>query len=75
MAKMKISVTIDSEVLAVAKCIAEDSGSNTSEYLEASLREANLRAALHHYKTVTTPRLGIDSYADSLYRDNLASDL
>ncbi|GAB2521649.1 ribbon-helix-helix protein, CopG family [Nocardia heshunensis] len=67
MAKTKLSITIDDAVAADADAAAEAAGLNRSEYMERAVREANLRAALQHYKVVTVPAFGIDEYAQRIY--------
>lgn len=72
MAKEKISATIESDVLANADADAAALGLNRSEYIEQTLRADHLRRVLLEYKTRTVPALGIDAYADDLYKANLA---
>ncbi|WP_040813850.1 ribbon-helix-helix protein, CopG family [Nocardia concava] len=75
MAKTKLSITIDDSVAADADAAAQAAGLNRSEYMERAVREANLRAALQHYKTVTVPGLGIDEYAQRIYDLNRKAGL
>ena len=70
MAKRKISVTVDTTVLAAADVDAKAAGMNRSEMIEQALRNEHLRRALHHYTTRTAPALNIDSYAEQVYRAN-----
>jgi len=75
MAKEKISVTVDANVLAAADIRAKASGLNRSELIEQALRNEHLRIALHDYTTRTVPALDIDAYAEKVYRANRAADL
>lgn len=72
MAKEKISTTIESDVLANADADAAALGLNRSEYVERTLRADHLRRVLVDYKTRTVPALGIETYADDLYKANPA---
>jgi metal-responsive CopG/Arc/MetJ family transcriptional regulator len=67
MAKEKISVTVDATVLAAAD--ARSAGLNRSEMIEQALRN------LHNYTTRTVPALGIDAYAEQVYRVNRTAGL
>lgn len=73
MAKEKISVTVDAEVLASTDADAKAAGLNRSELIEQALRNEHLRRALHTYTTRTAPALGIDSYADQVHEANRAA--
>ncbi|MCV7196436.1 ribbon-helix-helix protein, CopG family [Mycobacterium angelicum] len=75
MAKSKISVTVDADVLAAADADAEAAGMNRSEMIERALRHEHLRNALHDYTTRTAPALDIDSYAQHVYRANRTAGL
>lgn len=75
MAKDKVSVTIDHDVLTEADADAQDAGMNRSEMIEQALRNEHLRIALEAYKAHTVPALDIDAYADKLYQLNRAAGL
>lgn len=75
MAKEKISVTVDTAVLAAADTDAARAGLNRSELIERALRNEHLRIALHNYTTRTVPALDIDGYATKVYQANRAADL
>lgn len=75
MVKQKISVTVDSAVLAAADTDAAAAGLNRSELIEQALRNEHLRIALHNYTTQTVPALDIDAYADKVYQANRAANL
>ncbi len=75
MAKEKISVTVDTAVLAAADTDAARAGLNRSELIERALRNEHLRIALHNYTTRTVPALDIDGYAAKVYQANRAADL
>ena len=70
MAKEKVSVTVDSDVLAGIDAEARAAGMNRSEMIERAMRNEHLRLELERYKKITVPKLGIDEYADMLYRAN-----
>ncbi|GAB0108208.1 ribbon-helix-helix protein, CopG family [Nocardia sp. JMUB6875] len=70
MTKTEFSIAIDDAVTAEADAAAKAAGLSRSEYVERAVREANLRAALLHYRTVTVPALGIDDYAERIYHLN-----
>lgn len=70
MAKEKMSVTVDSDVLAGIDAQARAAGMNRSELVERAMRNEWLRLQLEQYTEVTVPKLGIDEYADMLYRAN-----
>ena len=73
MAKEKISVTVDADVLASTDADAKAAGLNRSELIEQALRNEHLRRALHTYTTRTAPALDIDSYADQVHEANRAA--
>lgn len=75
MAKDKVSVTIDQAVLATADADAALAGLNRSELIERALRHEHLRISLESYRDHSVPALDIDSYADKVYRANLAKGL
>lgn len=75
MAKEKISVTVDANVVADADSDANAAGLNRSEMIEQAMRNEHLRIALRNYKTRTVPALGIDAYAQQVYQANQASGL
>lgn len=75
MAKQKISVTVDSAVLADADADAEAAGLNRSEMVEKALRNEHLRAALEAYTSRTVPALRIDEYAQRVYQANRTAGL
>lgn len=75
MAKGKISVTIDRDVLAAADEDAAAAGLNRSEMIERALRNEHLRVSLKSYTATTIPTLGIDDYAQKVYQANLAAGL
>jgi metal-responsive CopG/Arc/MetJ family transcriptional regulator len=70
MAKEKISVTVDTAVLADADADATAAGLNRSELIERALRNEHLRRALHTYTTRTAPALKIASYATHVHEAN-----
>jgi metal-responsive CopG/Arc/MetJ family transcriptional regulator len=70
MAKEKISVMVDANVLAAADADAKAAGLNRSELIEKALRNEHLRRALHQFTTHTAPALNIDAYAEQGYRAN-----
>jgi metal-responsive CopG/Arc/MetJ family transcriptional regulator len=70
MAKEKISVSVDTSVLADADKDARAAGMNRSEMVERALRNEHLRRELHTYTTRTAPALDIDSYAQHVYEAN-----
>lgn len=70
MAKVKVSVTVDSQVLEGIDAEAQAAGMNRSELIERAMRREHLRLQLKQYKEVTVPKLGIDAYADMLYEAN-----
>ena len=73
MAKEKISVTVEADVLASADADARAAGMNRSEMIEQALRNEHLRRALHDYTTRTAPALNIDAYAEQVYHANRAA--
>lgn len=75
MAKDKVSVTIDRDVLAAADADARAAGLNRSELIERALRNEHLRTALAGYTEHTVPALNIDAYAGQIYRTNQAAGL
>ncbi len=75
MAKDKVSITLDSAVLATADADARAAGLNRSELIERALRHEHLRIALTNYTTHTVPALNIDDYADMIYQANKAAGL
>ena len=75
MAKDKVSVTIDHAVLAAADADAQAAGLNRSEMIERALYNEHLRISLKNYTTHTVPTLDIDTYAEKVYRANLAAGL
>lgn len=70
MPKSKVSVTVDSAVLAAADADAATAGLNRSEMIEQALRNEHLRIALHHYTAHTVPVLDIDAYAARVRKAN-----
>ena len=75
MAKDKVSVTVDTDVLAAADADAKAIGMNRSELIEQALRHEHLRLALQNYTAHTVPALNIDDYAATIYQANRAADL
>lgn len=75
MAKEKVSVTIDRDVLATADADAKAAGLNRSEMIEHALRNEHLRVALKNYTAKTVPALDIDAYAQKVYQANRAAGL
>ena len=75
MAKEKISVTVDANVLAEADADAKAAGLSRSQFIERALRNEHLRRVLHTYTTRTAPALDIDSYANQVYEANRAAGL
>ncbi|MGV9711896.1 ribbon-helix-helix protein, CopG family [Gordonia sp. NPDC003424] len=75
MAKDKVSITVDSVVLATADADAKAAGLNRSELIERALRNEHLRVALKAYTEHTVPALNIDQYADAIYNANKAAGL
>ena len=75
MAKDKVSITLDSAVLAAADADAKAAGLNRSELIERALRNENLRMALDDYTNRAVPTLRIDEYADAIYQANKSADL
>jgi len=75
MAKEKVSVTIERSVLAAADADARAAGLNRSEMIERALHNEHLRRTLDDYTAHTVPALGIDAYADQVYRANRAAGL
>lgn len=75
MAKDKVSVTIDRGVLATADADAQAAGLNRSELIERALHHEHLRISLEEYTTRAVPALGIDAYAEKVYRANQAAGL
>ena len=75
MAKEKISVTVDANVLAEADADAKAAGLSRSQLIEGALRNEHLRRVLHTYTTRTAPALDIDSYANQVYEANRAAGL
>lgn len=75
MAKDKVSVTVDADVLAAADADAKAIGMNRSELIEQALRHEHPRLALQNYTAHTVPALNIDDYAASIYQANRASNL
>lgn len=75
MAKEKISVTVDADVLAGADADARSAGLNRSELVEQALRNEHLRVGLQNYTSRTVPALDIDGYAQKIYRANRAAGL
>jgi hypothetical protein len=70
-----VFTVVDAEVLAAADADAEAAGLSRSEMIELALRNEHLRRQLHDYVTRTVPALGIDAYAEELYKANLAAGL
>jgi Ribbon-helix-helix protein, copG family len=70
MPKEKISATVDIAVLADADTDAKALGLNRSELIERALRREHLYLALSSYTSHTVPALGIDDYAEQVYRAN-----
>lgn len=75
MAKEKVSVTIERDVLATADVDAKRAGLNRSEMIEKALRNEHLRIALNNYTEHTVPALNIDAYAQKVYQTNRAAGL
>lgn len=75
MAKDKVSVTVDADVLAAADADAKAIGLNRSELIEQALRHEHLRLALQSYTAHTVPALNIDDYAATIYQANRAAGL
>lgn len=75
MAKEKVSVTIDRDVLATADADAKAAGLNRSEMIEQALRNEHLRVALQNYTAHTVPALDINAYAQKVYQANRAAGL
>lgn len=75
MPKEKISVTVESSVLAAAEADARAEGLNRSEMIERALRNEHLRAQLRAYTTTTVPALSINDYADRVYQANTSAGL
>lgn len=75
MAKDKVSITVDHTVLANADADAKAAGLSRSELVEQALRNEHLRIALHNYTAHTVPALGIDAYAEKIYKINQAAGL
>ncbi|WGI36182.1 ribbon-helix-helix protein, CopG family (plasmid) [Mycolicibacterium aubagnense] len=75
MAKDKVTVTVDQEVLAAADADAKAAGLNRSELVERALRHEHLRIALKSYTAETVPALNIDDYAQNIYEANRAAGL
>lgn len=75
MAKEKITVTVDTGVLADITADAEHAGLNRSEMVETALRHEHLRRQLDTYTTHTVPALDIDAYAARVYTANRAAGL
>jgi len=75
MAKDKVTVTVDQEVLAAADADAKAAGLNRSELVEQALRHEHLRIALKSYTAETVPALNIDDYAQKIYQANRAAGL
>lgn len=75
MAKDKVTVTVDQEVLAAADADAKAAGLNRSELVEQALRHEHLRIALESYTAETVPALNIDDYAQKIYQANRAAGL
>ena len=75
MAKDKVSITLDRDVLAAADADAKAAGLNRSELVEQALRHEHLRIALKSYTTTTVPILNIDDYAQKIYQANRTSGL
>lgn len=75
MPKNKVSVTVDTDVLAAADADAKAVGMNRSELIEQALRHEHLRLALQNYTAHTVPALNIDDYAAKIYQANRAADL
>lgn len=75
MAKEKVSVTIERDVLATADVDAKQAGLNRSEMIEKALRNEHLRIALNNYTAHTVPALNIDAYAQQVYQANRAVGL
>ena len=67
MAKDKVSITLDRDVLAAADADAKAAGLNRSELVEQALRHEHLRIALKSYTTTTVPILNIDDYAQKIF--------
>ncbi len=75
MAKDKVSVTIDHDVLAAADADAQAAGLNRSELIERALHNEHLRISLASYTANTVPALDIDAYADRIYHANRGAGL
>ena len=75
MAKDKVSVTIDQDVLGAADADARAAGLNRSEMIEQALRNEHLRVSLNDYTAQTVPALDIDAYAQKVYQSNRAAGL
>lgn len=75
MAKGKVSITLDEDVLAAADADAKAAGLNRSELVEQALRHEHLRIALNSYTTTTVPALNIDGYAQKIHQANQAAGL
>ncbi|OFB37182.1 antitoxin [Mycolicibacterium sp. (ex Dasyatis americana)] len=75
MAKAEVWITLAQDVLAAADVDAKAAGLNRSELVERALRHEHLRIALEGYAATTVPGLGINDYADRIYRVNRASEL
>ncbi|MCV7379818.1 antitoxin [Mycobacterium alsense] len=75
MAKEKISVTVDADVLAAADADARSAGMNRSELVEQALRNEHLRVGLQTYTSRTVPALDIDAYAQKIYQANRTAGL
>ncbi len=75
MPKEKISATVDVGVLADADADARMLGLSRSELIERALRNEHLRHALSRYTSHTVPELGIDEYAEQVYRANQQAGL
>ncbi len=74
-AKDKVTVTLDQEVLTAADADAKAPGLNRSELVEQALRHEHLRIALKSYTTATVPALNIDDYAQKIYQATRAAGL
>ncbi|MGV9408934.1 ribbon-helix-helix protein, CopG family [Nocardia sp. NPDC003693] len=75
MAKEKITVTLDTGVLADVTADAERAGLTRSEMVEIALRNEHLRRQLHAYTTHTVSASDIDAYAARVHTANRAAGL
>lgn len=75
MEKATVTITVDRAVLAAADAAAEAAGIDRSALIEQALRNEQLRLDLADYLDRTVPALGIDDYAEQIYRANIAAGL